>query len=202
MSNNSQPSPLRTEELAYEPLDVAPWRRNLSNRIVAGTVGLSRWLNRHWLMVANGFNLLILVGTFATPLLKAIGWDSLSSTLYSLYSLICLQRPSHSFFLADFQMGMEIRMVAIYVGFVAAGVAFVAWPGSTLGQKSVLTRLTSWQVYLLLSLPMLLDVFSQTLGLRESNWVWRSSTGFLFGVATVWYFYAHFRRISAHLENS
>ncbi|HEX2911006.1 MAG TPA: DUF2085 domain-containing protein [Chloroflexia bacterium] len=177
----------KAENLVFVHPDIPSWRQDLSNRVVNLLLALGGNFRRHWLGLTNAVNILFLLGSFLAPLLALANLTALSTPLYRLYSLFCLQRPDHSFFLANFQMGMEVRMVAITTGNLAAGLWFFRF------RKA---RPISWQSYFFLSLPMLLDVLSQTVGLRDSNWLWRSLTGFLFGLVTVWYFYPRFERLA------
>lgn len=184
------------ESLAYEPGDIAEWRLALSGRAVAGLEKLEDLAVNHWLALFNAYNTLLLLGTFLAPALTLWDLEGFSRPLYWFYSWVCLQRPTHSFFLAGYQMGMEVRMVAISAGWVAAGFLFASGGGRRLAR-----RFSSWWRYLLLSLPMLVDVFSQTFGLRGSDWYWRSSTGILFGMATVWFFYPRFEGLAQRFKN-
>ena len=186
----------KPEDLAFELLDIPEWRKHLSTHIVNAIIYLYRLFTRNRLLIVNEINLLFLAGTFLSPLLMRAGWYDISAPFYRLYSLFCLQRPSHSFFLVGYQMSMEVRMVFISAGYVVAGVGYswlrIHFP---LTQK----RLSSWQIYAVLSLPMLMDVLSQTIGWRDSDWIWRGSTGFLFGLATFWYFYPLFEKTIAKI---
>ncbi len=182
------------EKLAYEPYRVSRGRQELSQRVVSVLTGGRQVILNHWLWLINAFNCLMLAGTFIVPLLAATGWSWLSTPLYDLYGLVCLQRPGHSASLAGYQMGMEIRMVAISAGTVVAGLCYRG------RGREPARGLSAWPVYIAFSLPMLVDIFSQTLELRESNWFWRSSTGFVFGLATVWVFYPRFEKIGTRLK--
>lgn len=186
----------KPEDLAFELLDIPKWRKQLSAHIISAVFYTCRLFARNRLLIINEINLLFLGGTFLAPFLMNVGWYGLSSPLYRLYSLFCLQRPSHSL---GYQMGMEVRMIFISAGYVVAGVGY-----SWLRIHFPLTqeRLSSWQAYAVLSLPMLLDVLSQTVGWRDSDWIWRGSTGFLFGLATFWYFYPLFENTVARISKN
>ncbi len=75
------------------------------------------------------------------------------------------------------------RDIAIYAAVLLAGLLFGV-------VRRRLTALTLW-FYALLLLPMALDGGTQLFGLRESNWLLRSLTGALFGVASVWLAYPY-----------
>ncbi len=175
------------ETLTYEPQQISRWRIQLSERIVAALAGSVRLALNRWLALANSLNFLVLAGAFLAPLLFAAGWPGAGSALQGWYNLICLQRPDHSFNLAGYQMGMEVRMLAITAGQLVAGLGLSYYSRGWGGQLA--RRLSSWPALIALSLPMLVDVFSQTLGLRGSDWFWRSLTGLVFGLATVWFIY-------------
>ncbi len=187
------------EELAYLSPDIPQWRRTLSDKLVGFISGSFRFIIRHWLGIANYFNFLFLAGTFLAPLLVVAGQVNLAKPLYEIYSLVCLQRGGHSINLFGVKMGMEVRMVAIYGGFVLAGIYYNWWRNRAGPVKFF--GLLSWKSFLLLSLPLLLDVFSQTFELRESNTFWRVLTGFIFGVGTIWFFYPRFNKAAASLKS-
>jgi uncharacterized membrane protein len=140
---------------------------------------LNRWIPAHWLAMLNVANAFIVAGTVLAPWLRATGHTWLAAGVYGYYRLQCLQRPDHSFFLFGQKMGMEHRMVAIYAGWLAAGVAFAMLRDRLRPPRMV--------PLIVLSMPMLLDIGSQTVGLRDGTWQWRVTTGALFAVATAWW---------------
>ena len=97
-------------------------------------------------------------------------------------SILCLQRSTHSFFIWGYQMGMEQRMIAIPAAQLVAGLLYAA-----LRSRRGLRPLNAWW-FLAGSAPMLVDIFSQSLGWRGSDGIWRTITGILFGVVTMWLF--------------
>lgn len=139
------------------------------------------WLARHWLLLFNGLNGLVVAGTVLAPWLRARGWEPLATLLYWSYRPLCLQRPSHSFFLFGHQLALEQRMVAIFGGLLLGGLLFAPLRGRL--------RPLDWCLLVLLNLPMLVDVLSQTVGLRDSTWPWRVATGLLGSLAVVWWAY-------------
>lgn len=196
MKSKSPLSRPEQESVAYDRAEIAEWRVALSDRTVAGLEKLGNLAVNHWLALLNSFSILLLLGTFLTPVLELWNLTALSRPLYWFYSWLCLQRPTHSFFLAGYQMGMEVRMVAISAGLVVAGFLYTSQEGRRLSY-----RFCTWRNYLLLSLPMLADVLSQTFNLRGSDWYWRGPTGFLFGVASVWFFYFRFDKLARRYKN-
>lgn len=144
------------------------------------------WLERHWLLAANALNGLVLGGAVLAPWLRASGWEPLATLLYLAYRPLCLQRPSHSFFLFGHQLALEHRMLAIAVGLLLGGLLFA------LSRDRL--RPLDRRLLTLLNLPMLIDVLSQTVGLRDSTWQWRVATGLLGSLAAVWWAYPHLAR--------
>jgi uncharacterized membrane protein len=172
-------------ELAYEP-DVAPWRKNLSRRIVARFVGFLRFMAYRWLAVLNLINFALVGLAFAAPFSGSLGWKWISAPVMALCGLICVQDPAHSFFLDGHQMALCQRCLAIYAMFGLAGLFFGL-------VRRHLKPLKLWQ-YGLLALPMVLDGFTQLIGWRQSSWELRFLTGGLFGLSTVWWIYPQIER--------
>ena len=147
------------------------------------------WLERHWLLAANALNGLVIGGAVLAPWLRASGWEPLATLLYLAYRSLCLQRPSHSFFLFGHQLALEHRMLAIALGLLLGGLLFALLRDRL--------RPLDRRLLVLLNLPMLLDVLSQTIGLRDSTWPWRVGTGLLGSLAAVWWAYPHLGRAFA-----
>lgn len=82
------------------------------------------------------------------------------------------------------------RDAAIYGTIFLAGLVFAFVRQRYLRQGRRIPKLPLW-VFGLLLVPMAVDGFTQLFGLRESDWVLRSITGFLFGLAIVWLAYPH-----------
>ncbi len=148
---------------------------------------LAEALVAHWLTAFNGLNGLILAGTFASPVLAALGAPKPAQLIFAPYRALCLQRPDHSFFIFGHQMAMEQRMVAIYGAFFLVGLIYAYL------RHNWYRALPLW-AYALLSLPMAADVLTQMAGLRVSDWTWRTATGALFGAATVVFLYPRLDR--------
>jgi uncharacterized membrane protein len=147
---------------------------------------IMRALLRHWLATANVVNGLTVGGAALTPLLEARGWTPLATVLYLLYRPLCPQRPEHSYFIAGYKMAFEQRETAIYLGLLLGGLLFAPvrrW-----------LRPLSWRGLALAALPLLIDVLSQTAGLRGSDWRWRTATGIVFALALVWWAYPYLER--------
>jgi len=166
------------------------------------------WVTRHWLAVANSALALVLGLAFLAPGLMLSGHPGAGQFLYLLYRPLCHQLPERSFFLGgaapcytlgqlSARLGYEVparyignpelgykvafceRDVAIYAGYLLAGLAFAC----------VRRRLQPlpWKLAALMAAPMAVDGLVQLFGLAESNWFRRSVTGLLFGVAVVWF---------------
>lgn len=156
--------------------------QDLSHRIDA----FARRLLAHWLLVANVVTGATVAGAALTPLVRAAGWAPLATLLYLAYRPLCPQRPTHSFFIAGYKMAFEQRETALFLGLALGGLLFAP----------VRRRLRPlrWRLLALASVPMLVDVFSQTAGLRGSDWRWRGATGLLAALAAVWWAYPHLQR--------
>lgn len=149
------------------------------------------WIARHWLALANGAFLLAILGAMAVPAMRAMGLSWLADPLFAGYHLVCHQSPDRSFQLFGHPMAFCQRDVAVYGSIALAGIAFAFvrnwW------------RPLPWRWYLLSLVPLGIDGFTQLLGMRESNWLLRLSTGGLFGVATVWLAYPHLERFAQEI---
>lgn len=147
---------------------------------------IMRALLRRWLLCVNLLNGLTLFGAALTPLIQARGWTVPATLLYLAYRPMCPQRPDHSYFIAGYKMAFEQRETAIYVGLTAGGLLF--------GLLRRRLGPLNWRLLVLAGLPMLLDVLSQTVGLRDSDWRWRTATGLLAALAFVWWAFPYLER--------
>jgi uncharacterized membrane protein len=87
-----------------------------------------------------------------------------------------------------FKAALCQRDLAMYGGMFVAGLVYGLW--RLLFPRRPLRPLKLW-IFGLLLLPMALDGGTQLLMLRESNWVLRTVTGALTGVACVWLLYPY-----------
>lgn len=147
---------------------------------------IMRTLLRHWLLCVNVLNGLTVGGAALTPLIQARGWTVLATLLYAAYRPMCPQRPDHSYFIAGYKMAFEQRETAIYAGLTAGGLLF--------GLLRRHLRPLNWRLLVLAGVPMLVDVLSQTVGLRGSDWRWRTATGVVAALALVWWAYPYLER--------
>lgn len=156
----------------------ASWRKNVSRLLDTTLAGITRF-GRHWLLVMNViFGVVVGLAIFV-PILFVLGQDSIASRIFALYHFICAQVPSHSYFLGGYQLALCARNLAIYSSLFAG----------TLIYRLVRDRLPmlGWRLWLLTTLPMALDGFTQMFGLRESNWELRTLTGVIFGLGICWF---------------
>ena len=188
-----------------------------ASRIASAANGTVLFLARHWLAIFNiGWGSYVIM-PFVAALFLQIGWDGPARVLYTLYSYTCHQLPDHSYFLfgptltpddaalltagmpdtADLMVqrtfrGNEMvgykvalcqRDLGIYGAVLAGGLLFAA-------VREWLRPLPLlW--FVIMSLPMAIDGGTQLFGWRESNWLLRTITGGLFGVAALWWSYPY-----------
>lgn len=178
------------------------------------------WVARHWLLLFSVFLILYLVIPISAPILMQTGHQGLARAIYSLYRLLCHELPERSYFLfgpqhvyslpeltaagvlpgptlfdrplylGDAQHGYKIalcqRDLAIYGSLLLGGWLF----GFLRNRRAALSRLTI-KTYLIFVAPIAVDGFSQLFGWRESNYLLRTATGAIFGLASVWLAYPH-----------
>lgn len=147
------------------------------------------WINRkvtfclrHWVAIASIWCLLIVAGAVAIPLLEAGGFDTLSWLGYKVYRVLCPQRPEHSWFIAGEKMGFEQRDTAMFLAGALAGPLYL------IARRFGFQQL-SGRVALLLQAPILFDVLSQVVGLRDSDGFWRTLTGMIAVLAIAGWLY-------------
>lgn len=147
-------------------------------------------IRRHWLAGVN-----ILLGTLIgvavlTPIGYALGLTGASDAVFHAYRFICGQTPSHTFYIAGYQMCLCTRCLAIYSSLLTGGILLA------LLRHERPIRSLSWKYWLLAMLPMALDGGTQLFGLRESNLALRLLTGALFGIATAWFLFPQIEEAS------
>ncbi len=183
---------------------------------------------RHWLAIFNTLWALYLLLPFGAPVAMQLGWTGPAEILYAIYSVLCHQLPDHSYFLfgptwipqtpeliaggmpvADslfvdraflgspalgWKVALCQRDVAIYTGILVAGMAYALFRRGA--------RPLPWWVFILLALPIAIDGGTQLIGLRESDWLLRTATGALFGMAAVWLLYPYIQEAMAEVLES
>lgn len=186
--------------------------QSFEKRLNEAVVSTARAGLRHWLLFVN-----LVIAVFAglpmlAPFLMLWGYSGPASAIYILYRAACHQLPQRSFFIGGpqttysegalsqvtstfplnnylgapelgFKMAWCERDVAIFLSILLAGLVFAL----------LRRRLPAlpFSVYLLLLIPMVVDGGTQVAGWRESTWLLRLLTGFLFGVGTVWLVYPY-----------
>ena len=172
---------------------------------------------RHWLALFNVAVFLYLAIPFLAPVMMEAGATGPARLIYTIYSPACHQLPDRSYFLfgeqpvyslqeleqADVLTSASLLTRRRYIGDESIGykVALcerdLAIYGSVLLGGLLFGILRSrvpklpFKFYLLFLLPIALDGFSQLFGLRTSNWLLRTITGSIFGLATVWLAYPY-----------
>lgn len=180
---NPENSPRSREEIEAALTGISV-RRQRYNRIVTTIVeGILDPFQRHWLAIFNG-GLALFIGVSALgPVLFALGLTGPASALFDFYRLLCGQVPSHSFYIAGYQMCLCSRCLAIYASLLAGGLILAMFryrPFFTI-------RPIGWKMWVLGMAPMALDGGTQLFGWHESNVYLRLLTGIIFGLFTAWF---------------
>lgn len=126
------------------------------------------------------FGVLALLPVLA-PVLAAAGFEGLAHTIFVGFSVACHQKPEHSFFLSGHQLAVCQRELGIYAGLFGASLVYHRMSGRMAPMPL--------RLYVLASTPLVIDGLTQMLGMRESDWLLRVTTGVLFGASTVWVFF-------------
>jgi uncharacterized membrane protein len=195
-----------------QPTDKLREGRDWTPRLTAVLNRLIRAITQHWLLMFNTAVAAYALLPVVAPVFMATGHPGLGRLIHTLYGLTCHQLPERSFFLfgarpaytlqqlkqllgpdvplrylGDALIGYKVavceRDTAIYLAFLAAGVAFA------LVRRRV--QPLAVRAFLLFCLPMSVDGLGQLLGVWESTWWSRVATGVLFGIACVWLAYPH-----------
>lgn len=149
----------------------------------------------HILISVTIMNLFIGLLAVVTPYLGMWFGSAVTGPIYSAYSLICPQRPSHTFFIGGHAMAFEQRDVAMHLGFALAGILYLFW-------SRIRQPLPTW-VAIALVAPMLIDVAISTAGILPSTWFSRLWTGSLAAIAIIWWSYprfdAYLRKVRGHV---
>lgn len=144
------------------------------------------------LLAATAINGLIGIVAMLTPLLAAGVGSGLAEPIYTAYSFICPQRPSHTFFLAGHPMAFEQRDLSMHLGFALAGLLYL--------RVDALRRpLPHWLLAAGVA-PMLIDVALSTLGWLPATAFSRTWTGALASLAIVWWAYPRFDAMLARAQ--
>jgi uncharacterized membrane protein len=174
----------RTREEIKAAMSGISVRRQRYNRLVTNAVDrILNPLQFHWLAILNSI-LGVFIGLSAVgPLLYALGFTGPASALFSGYRLICGQVPSHSFYIAGYQMCLCSRCLAIYSSLLVGGLMLAMYRY----RPFFVLRPISWKVWAIGMAPMALDGGTQLFGWHESNVYLRLLTGTIFGLFTAWF---------------
>jgi uncharacterized membrane protein len=129
-----------------------------------------------------------LAGIFLAPYLRAHNMSS-AALIYALYSPVCHQLASRSFFAWGCPLAVCARCLGIYLGF-AAGVASYPF---VRGLRRV--SLPSSVVFLLVSAPIVADTVGHFLRLWMTPPGLRLATGILWGTILPYYFITGFAEL-------
>jgi uncharacterized membrane protein len=200
-----------------QPQPIAPKSVANDTKLTRAANNLVIGMARRWLAIFNTVWAVYLFTPFLAPIFMHIGWEAPAAAIYAIYSVLCHQLPDHSYFLfgpsltplapeliaggmpvtdslliersfiGNAEIGWKValcqRDVAIYAGVLAAGVSYA------LVRRR--TKPLPFKLFVLLAIPLAIDGGTQLIGLRESNWVLRTLTGSLFGVAAVYLAYPY-----------
>lgn len=165
-------------------------------RLVAMAKRAKATIVRRWLLLVNGVSAIFAALPLLAPYLASHGGDMIAGWIYYAFSLICHQRIDRSFFIFHEKMACCERCAAIYTGMFLFGLLYA-------GLRARIQPLVFW-IFMLLSVPIALDGFTQGFGLRESNWELRILTGGLFALGFAWLLLPRmevgFARIRVELE--
>jgi uncharacterized membrane protein len=117
----------------------------------------------------------------AAPLAAANGHHRLALTIYQGFHFLCHQLPERSYFIFGHQLAVCARCTGIYLGFT---LSLLAYP---LIRSLRQTSLPHRRWLLLAATPLLIDFGLTFFGIWENTHTSRFLTGFLFGVACVFY---------------
>jgi uncharacterized membrane protein len=118
---------------------------------------------------------------FLAPYLKSRSLES-NIFLYALFSPLCHQIPSRSFFIFNYPLAVCARCLGIYFGFFAGAGLF-----PFVRRFSNLT-LPKTQTFVFFTFPVALDFIGNLLRLWRSSNGLRFSTGFIWGAVLPFYF--------------
>lgn len=160
------------------PATAAPALSPRMRAIVLAVDRVILTIARRWLLFVNVLSGLVAGLPLLAPWLLSQGATVPANAIYLLYSVICHQKASRSFFVFGQQMAYCQRNMAIYTGVFVLGLGFALVKGHL--------RPLRWRWMVLFWAPMALDGFTQLFGWRESTWQLRITTGILFALACVW----------------
>lgn len=184
MTTDIDPDSTPFDDAEVEAMIDRLWQAQRPVPSLPGWLPAAMALLPHVLIAVTVINGLIGIIAILTPLLAAQGWTGLTDGIYSVYGLICPQRPDHTFFLAGHPMAFEQRDLSMHLGFALAGLMYL--------RVDFIRRPLS-HLWLVLGLaPMLIDVAISTLGWLPATAISRTWTGALASLVIVWWSYPRF----------
>ena len=159
-------------------------RQAFNQRVSAVADPLLAFLQRHWLAILNSVLGIFIAIAVLSPLGYALGFPGVSNGVFVFYRFICGQVPSHSFYIAGYQMCLCSRCLAIYSSLLTGGLLLALFRHSRVRQ---FIHPISWRLWALGMVPMALDGGTQLFGWHESNVYLRLLTGIIFGLTTAWF---------------
>jgi uncharacterized membrane protein len=183
LQDDTPPARLSRDEIEAQLTGISVRRLRYSRAVTRLVDGVLTPIQRHWLGILNSVLGLFIGVSALTPLGYAVGLSGPSEAIFRFYRVFCGQTPSHSFYIAGYQMCLCSRCLAIYSTLLTAGLLLAMFRYSPLGRVRPIT----WKWWLLGMVPMALDGGTQLFGWHESNVYLRLLTGFIFGLATAWF---------------
>ncbi len=181
--DNRDHQPRSPEEIEAALTGISVRRQRYSRLVTRIVEGILGPFQRHWLAIFNGALALFIGLSALGPVGYALGLTGPSSALFNFYRVFCGQVPSHSFYIAGYQMCLCSRCLAIYSSLLAGGLILAMFRYRALFE----IRPIGWKLWLLGMVPMALDGGTQLFGWHESNVYLRLLTGIIFGLATAWF---------------
>ncbi len=163
---------------------ISPRRQAFNQRISRFADPLLSFLQRHWLAFLNGALALLIAVAVLSPLGYALGFPGASNGVFVFYRFVCGQVPSHSFYIAGYQMCLCSRCLAIYSSLLTGGLLLALFRHTRVRQ---LIRPIGWRLWALGMVPMALDGGTQLFGWHESNVYLRLLTAAIFGLTPAWF---------------
>ena len=161
--------------------EFSAWRQAYSRAVGRIAEPAISFLLRHWLGIINGVLITFIGVALLAPLGMALGFTGPSTTIFDVYRYFCGQVPSHSFYVAGYQVCLCARCLAIYSSLLTGGLILAMFRH----RRSI--QPISWKMWLLGMVPMALDGGTQLFGWHESNVYLRLLTGIIFGLMTAWF---------------
>ena len=118
---------------------------------------------------------------FLAPFLKSQS-SGLHAFCYGIFSPLCHQNPARSFFFFGYPLAVCARCLGIYLGFFAGTVLY-----PLLKKLSDLT-LPKTRIFILMSLPVVIDTIGNFFHLWMTPGWLRFATGFIWGAILPFYF--------------